>query len=87
MKQWWISEHFDGVAVTVYAANYDSIFIDGKRGIPVVEKAEYEKLKTALERIVARSHSWVITHETGPIEKPIHDSYREIAKAALKDIP
>ncbi len=40
-------------------------------------------LEEALFKIIGRSHSWVITRETGEIEKPIHDSYRNIADAAL----
>lgn len=45
-----------------------------------------DKLRLAikgLESIVAKSHSWLITEETGYIEKPIHDSYRSLAKDIL----
>jgi hypothetical protein len=50
-----------------------------------VPAEELARLREALEKIIARSHSWVITRETGAIQKPIHDEYREIAKAALSD--
>jgi len=47
-------------------------------------RAENQRLRAALESIIAKSHSWLITQKTGPIEKPIHDSYREIARKALE---
>jgi predicted transcriptional regulator YdeE len=49
-------------------------------------EAKFKKLVEALEKIIAKSHSWVVTMDTGPIEKPIHDMYREIAKQALQEI-
>lgn len=38
-----------------------------------------------LNSIIAKSHSWVITRETGAIEKPIHEAYRALAQSALAD--
>ncbi len=43
-------------------------------------------LVEALNSIIAKSHSWLITRETGMIEKPIHDSYRNLAKSILQKI-
>lgn len=42
-----------------------------------------KELEAALNSIIAKSHSWVITHETGAIQAPIHDGYRKIATEAL----
>jgi len=54
------------------------------REILMSARKKEQALEAALERIMARSHSWVITEATGYSEKPIHDGYREIAREALK---
>jgi hypothetical protein len=63
------------------------IFVDSSQ---VRERAKLEAdravLVEALNSIIAKSHSWLITRETGMIQKPIHDSYRLISHDALKKI-
>lgn len=47
-------------------------------------REENERLNEALQKIVAKSYSWIITMDTGPTLKPVHDMYRDIAREALE---
>lgn len=49
------------------------------------EKSRSAKLIDALNSIIARSHSWIITERTGAIEAPIHASYRKMATSAIAE--
>jgi len=71
-----------GIAVT---AGYEMARWQHEQLAPVIAdlKADNQILKEALEKIVAKSHSWIITFENGFIEKPIHDMYRDIANQAI----
>jgi len=51
--------------------------------ITCVQRRKLALAVGALERIIAHSHSWVIVSESAYIEKPIHDSYRSIARECL----
>lgn len=49
-------------------------------------KAKLDKAISGLKSIKAKSHSWVIKQDSVYIEKPIHDSYRELARQTLAEI-
>lgn len=51
-----------------------------------VLEAKLRQAQEALNSVIAKSRSWVITQETGAIQMPIHDGYRALAEKALKEI-
>lgn len=48
---------------------------------------ENTRLRSALDSVVAKSYSWVITRESAELLGPVHSAYREIAKQALEEKP
>lgn len=56
-----------------------------KERIRTVE-ADKKKLIDSLDSVIAKSRSWIMRIETIEVEKPIHDSYRELADQALNEV-
>jgi hypothetical protein len=64
-----------------YSGSFEQVSEDIQWLLEKLEIAEY-----ALESMIAKTHSWIITRDTAEIESPIHESYRNKAEEALKKI-
>lgn len=47
-------------------------------------EARVKLLEGALRSVIAESHSWVVLAETAFLLNPVHNKYRDIARAALE---
>jgi len=45
-----------------------------------------EEIKQDLNSLIAHSHSWIITEETGRVLSQVHGEYRDKIKALIRKI-